>query len=63
MPDDFAHVLATRKAELDAHRKSLPLDQLALFEAGDDPLGQALAGLGRSIQERELARRAESEAR
>jgi len=60
MPNDFAHALALRAAELETHRKSLPLDQLALFEVDDDELGQLLARLGRSIQERESAKQSES---
>lgn len=63
IPDDFAQALAQRTAELEAHRKSLPLDQLALFECGDNELGRLLASLGRKVQERESAKRAESEAR
>ncbi|PJN93081.1 replication protein RepA, partial [Amaricoccus sp. HAR-UPW-R2A-40] len=53
MPDDFSYALVQRKAELDAYRASLPLDQLALFEVEDDELAQLLASLARKIQERE----------
>lgn len=59
-PEDHTHALEVRAAELDAYRKALPLDQLALFDAGDGPLGKALARLGKSLQERESARQTES---
>lgn len=49
-PDDHGHARQVRAAELDAYRKALPLDELALFEAGDNPLGCALAALGKAIQ-------------
>ena len=54
LPEDVAHAQEARAAELTAHKASLPLDQLALFEAGDSPLGRALASLGRKVQEREF---------
>jgi hypothetical protein len=54
LPEDVAHAQEARAAELAAHKASLPLDQLALFEAGDSPLGRALASLGRKVQEREF---------
>lgn len=63
VPDDFAHAQAAQAAEIAAHVKTLPLDELALFEAGDTPLGQALAKLARGImekKERESAEQAES---
>lgn len=63
VPDDFAHARATQAAEIEAHAQALPLDERALFEAGDTPLGQALAKLARSImekKERESAKQAES---
>ena len=47
-------------AELDAYRKSLPLDELALFEAGDSPLGRALAALGKAVKKRESDNQTES---
>ena len=61
LPEDVAHAREARAAELAAHKASLPLDQLALFEAGDSPLGQALASLGRHVQEREFTREPESQ--
>ena len=59
-PDDFEHAREARAAELAAHKASLPLDQLALFEVGNNPLGRALASLGRRVQEREFTRQSES---
>src|SRR5690606_20449186 len=59
-PDDYSHAQEVRAAELDAYRKALPLDELALFEAGDNPLGRALAALGNALQKRESARQTES---
>lgn len=59
-PDDHVAAQAARMAELDAYRKALPLDELALFEAGDNPLGQALARLARSMKQRESAKQTES---
>jgi len=59
-PDDHVAAQATRVAQLDAHRQTLPLDELALFEAGNNPLGRALAALGKSLQKRESAKQTES---
>lgn len=59
-PEDHSHAQEVRAAELDAYRKALPLDELALFEAGDNPLGRALAALGNAMQKRESARQTES---
>src|SRR5690606_10900748 len=59
-PDDHIAAQAARTAELDAYRKALPLDELALFETGDNPLGQALARLARSMKQRESAEQTES---
>lgn len=60
-PDDHVAAQEARAAELDAYRKSLPLDELALLEAGDNPLGRALAALGKSLQQRESAKQTESQ--
>ena len=60
LPDDHSAEQEARAAELDAYRKSLPLDELALFEAGDSPLGRALAALGRVVQKRESDNQTES---
>ncbi len=59
-PDDHVAAQAARAAELDAYRKALPLDELALFEAGDNPLGRALAALGKMVQKRESDNQTES---
>ena len=58
-PDDHRAAKEARAAELDAYKKSLPLDELALFEAGNNPLGRALAALGKSLQQRESAKQTE----
>lgn len=63
LPEDVVHAQEARAAELTAHKASLPLDQLALFEAGDSPLGRALASLGRKVQEREFTREPEYQAK
>ena len=64
MPDDFHHAQQARTAELDAYRASLTLAELPLFEGDpDDPLTQALARLGKSMMERESAKRTESVSR
>lgn len=59
-PDDHSVAQAARTAELVAYKKTLPLDELALFEAGNNPLGRALAALGKSLQQRESAKQTES---
>ncbi|UXT00628.1 helix-turn-helix domain-containing protein [Agrobacterium tumefaciens] len=59
-PDDHAQAEAERGAEMVAHRASLPMDELALFDVGDNPLGQALARLARSMKQRESAKQTES---
>ena len=60
LPDDLAAEQEARAADLDAYRKSLPLDELALFEAGDNPLGRALAALGNAVKKRESDKQTES---
>lgn len=66
VPDDFGHRLQLLAAEIDAHKATLALDERALFEAGDTPLGQALARLARGVmakKERESVARSELESR
>jgi hypothetical protein len=63
LPDDHTHAQEQRQTALQAHRASLRPDELALFDLDDTPLGQAMARLGRMVQERESARQTESEAR
>ena len=60
LPDDHSAAQEARAAELDAYRKALPLDELALFEAGDTVLGRALAALGKMVQKRESDNQTES---
>ncbi|RVG78010.1 helix-turn-helix domain-containing protein [Sinorhizobium meliloti] len=60
LPDDHAQALAERVASIEEHRASLKLYERALFDVGDNPLGQALARLGKSIKQRESARQTES---
>lgn len=62
-PDDFAYARAARTAELDAHRASLSLAELPLFEIEDSGLAQVLSRLGRLISERESSQRSESQSR
>lgn len=63
LPDDVRHARELRASEIAAHRASLPLDELPLFEVEDDRLGRLLANLGRAVQERESAKQAESQAK
>ena len=60
LPDDHAQAEAERAAVIEAHRASLDIEERTLFDVGDNPLGQALARLGRSIKQRESARQTES---
>jgi len=60
LPDDHSAAQEARAAEVDAYRKALPLDELALSEAGDTALGRALAALGKAIQKRESDNQTES---
>lgn len=59
LPDDVAHAQEARQAEAAALKASLPLNELAILEVDDDPLGRALAQLGYLVQERESAKRSE----
>jgi hypothetical protein len=59
-PDDHVQAEGERVAATEAHRAGLPMDELALFDVGDNSLGQALARLARSMKQRESARRTES---
>ncbi len=60
LPDDHSAAQEARAAEVDAYKKALPLDELALSEAGDTALGRALAALGKAIQKRESDNQTES---
>lgn len=63
LPDDVAQELEERRQELEVRKASLSLDELALVEVEDGRLGQALAQLGRRVQECESARQTESQAK
>ena len=63
LPEDVHHARDLRADKIEAHRASLPLDELPLFEVENDRLGRLLADLGRSVQERESARWSESQAK
>lgn len=60
LPYDHLQAMAARTAAIEEHRVTLALDERALFDLGDNPLGQALARLGKSIKQRESARQTES---
>ena len=66
-PEDCEHALEVRKAELESYGKSLSLEEFALSALGDTPLGLSFAQLGKNVEEyrrnqqRESAKRAESE--
>ena len=60
LPDDHSAAQEARAAEVDAYKKALPLDELALSEAGDTALGRALAALGKAMQKRESDNQTES---
>lgn len=60
LPDDIAQALEEGRQALAAQKGSLPLDELAVLEVDDGPLGRLLADLGRRVQERESARQTET---
>ena len=61
-PDDATQARQSRADEIEAHRKSLPLSELPLFDLGDGRLAQALARLGAGLEkQRESARQTESQ--
>lgn len=60
VPDDFSHAQQQHTAAIERHRASLDLAELALFDIGDNALGQSLARLGKLLQQRESAKRTES---
>ena len=59
-PADHGQEQRAWSEAIDAYRKALPLDERALLDAGDTSLGQALARLGKSLQQRESAKQTES---
>lgn len=64
VPDDHSHRQEMQAAEIEAHKATLSLAELPLFEMdADDPLAQALARLGAALaakKERESHRETES---
>ena len=56
----FGDEEAERAADIEAHRVSLDIEARTLFDVGDNPLGQALARLGKAINLRESVRQTES---
>ena len=60
-PDDHVQAKAEHAAVLEVYRASLDIEERTLFDVGDNPLGQALAKLARSIKQRESARQTESQ--
>lgn len=62
LPDDFTASQDAQKADMEAQLAALDLDEQMAFRFGaDDPLGKALAALGRSIRQRESASQSESQ--
>jgi hypothetical protein len=59
LPDDHVHAEAERVTATEAHRALLDIEERTLFDVGDNPLGQALARLARSMKQRESARQTE----
>jgi hypothetical protein len=58
-----SHAQEAHRAELDAWRASLPLDEFARLNVDDGPLAHVLARLGSLVQERESARQTELRAK
>jgi hypothetical protein len=59
IPDDVLQARLDRHEALKGFRASLTLSERALLDVGDNPLGQALARLGRAISERESGDRSQ----
>src|SRR5690606_13208540 len=59
-PDDHVQAESGRKAYIEEHKASLGIEERVLFDLGDNPLGLALARLGKSLQQRESAKQTES---
>lgn len=63
LPDDFTHAQEQRAAEIEAHKASLSLAELPLFEIEDEALAASLARLGAAMdarKKRESASQTES---
>jgi hypothetical protein len=63
LPDDFVAAQDLRRAEIEAHRASLSLAELPLFEIDDPALAGILSRLGSLVMERESAKQSESQAK
>jgi hypothetical protein len=61
LPDDLDHAQEARSQALVTMKASLPLDEFAVLEVDDGPLGRVLAQLGRLVQERESGKRSETQ--
>jgi hypothetical protein len=59
LPDDVEQAMDLRKAELAAHRASLTLAELPLFEIENPTLAASLSRLGKCLMERESAKQSE----
>lgn len=59
VPEDVLDSHEQRRSEMAAYKAGLSLDELPLIEVKDDRLSRLLAQLGRSVQQRESARRSE----
>lgn len=59
VPEDVLDSHELRRSEMASYKAGLPLDELPFIEIEDDRLSHLLAQLGRSVQERESARRSE----
>ena len=61
LPDDFTHAQDVHAAEIEAQLAVVSIEEQMGFRFGaDDPLGQALARLGKAIKEREFTKESES---
>jgi hypothetical protein len=63
MPDDHAHALEVQKATHEAHLASLSMAELPFATIEDEGLAGALSRLGAALEQRESARRTESQSR
>jgi len=61
LAEDLAQEFDDRQQVVEAYKCALPLQDLAVLEVNDDVLGRVLGQLGRLVQERESARRTESQ--
>lgn len=60
-PEDASQARQSRVADIEEHRKNLPLSERPLFDLEDSPLARALARLGSRLEkQRESAKQTES---